>query len=158
MELFNFSEIIYHMLKVRSCRNSIIKTIELLIYFQIKHMAFLTFSVVVFVLTGVSTGLLSCILYNLMKHFGDFECDMERVNEAWKRGQGGQVHLTAKKSSQPNQMDIKFDVKGIFLQDGKSEVIKTLSCLEELVYETEKSTVQYFYLLSGNKAYEYEKL
>ena len=54
-------------------------------------------------------------------------------------------------------MDIKFDVKGIFLQDGKSEVIKTLLCLEELVYETEKSTVQYFYLLSGNKAYEYEK-
>ena len=54
-------------------------------------------------------------------------------------------------------MDIKFDVKWIFL-DGKSEVIKTLSCLEELVYGTEKSTVQYFYLISGNKACDDERL
>ena len=89
-----------------------------------------------------------------MKHFGDFECDMERVNEAWKRGQGGQVHLTAK--SHRNQMNIKFDVKWIV--NGKSEVTKTLSCIEELVYETDKSNVQYFYLISRNKAYEYETL
>jgi len=52
-------------------------------------MVVITITLVAFLLTGISSGLLSCALYGLMKQFDDMECENQRVNVAWKIAQGG---------------------------------------------------------------------
>jgi len=58
----------------------------MIIFFK-KTMVFITFTVAVF--TGVGTGILSCVLYGLIKQFGDLECEMERRMTSFKIAQGG---------------------------------------------------------------------